>query len=74
MTTYRRSKCSAWTSIVAFLRINDADLVHGSVDHAEAFVLAVTADHLQLDDIEVWIEAHTGCCEAPPNLTELSSS
>ena len=53
------NKRLAWTSTVAFLRINGADLVYSSVDEAEAFVLAVTADHLQLDDIEAWIEAHT---------------
>lgn len=47
----------AWTSTVAFLRLNGLDLVYASVDEAEAFVLAVTADHLQLAEIESWIEA-----------------
>ncbi|SER23931.1 death on curing protein [Microlunatus flavus] len=49
------NKRLAWTSMVAFLRINDVDLVYGSVDEAERFVLAVTADHLELDQIEAWI-------------------
>ena len=45
----------AWTSTVAFLRINGFDLVYRSVDEAETFVLAVTADHLHLSEIETWI-------------------
>lgn len=49
------NKRLAWTSTVAFLRINGYDLVYASVDEAEAFVLAVTADHLSLDDIDRWI-------------------
>ena len=48
----------AWASTVAFLRINGFDLVYASVDEAEAFVLAVTADHLPLSEIEEWIAEH----------------
>ena len=42
----------AWTATVVFLRLNDVDLTYASVDEAEAFVLAVSADHLSLDEIE----------------------
>ena len=44
-----------WTATVMFLRINGSDLTYASVDEAEAFVLAVAADHLALDSIEAWI-------------------
>lgn len=49
------NKRLAWTSTVAFLRMNGFDLTYASVDEAEAFVLAVTADHLELGEIESWI-------------------
>jgi death-on-curing protein len=49
------NKRLAWTATVMFLRINGSDLTYASVEEAEAFVLAVAADHLSLDSIEVWI-------------------
>ena len=49
------NKRLAWTATVVFLRINGLDLTYASVDEAEAFVLAVAADHLSLTGIETWI-------------------
>lgn len=53
------NKRLAWTATVMFLRINGSDLTYASVDEAEAFVLAVAADHLTLDSIEAWIVDRT---------------
>ncbi|RYZ27150.1 MAG: type II toxin-antitoxin system death-on-curing family toxin [Propionibacteriaceae bacterium] len=53
------NKRLAWTATVVFLRINGFDLTYTSVDEAEAFVLAVAADHLSLEGIETWIADHT---------------
>jgi death-on-curing protein len=49
------NKRLAWTATVVFLRMNHVDLTYASVDEAEAFVLAVAAHHLSLDQIEAWI-------------------
>lgn len=51
------NKRLAWVATVIFLRINGFNL-YADADDGEAFVLAVAADHLSLDDIEAWIAAH----------------
>lgn len=51
------NKRLAWTATVVFLRINGFNLYDFDVDDAEKFMLAVAADHLSLDDIEMWITA-----------------
>ena len=53
------NKRLAWTATVMSLRINGSDLTYASVDEAEAFVLAVAADHLALDSNEAWIVGRT---------------
>lgn len=49
------NKRLAWTATVVFLRMNGSDLTYASVDEAEAFVLAVAADHRSLAEFEAWI-------------------
>jgi death-on-curing protein len=49
----------AWTATVVFLRLNGLDLVHGSVDEAEQFMVAVAREHPYLTEIEGWLTFRT---------------
>lgn len=49
------NKRLTWLATVVFLLLNDMELCAPSVDEGEAFVLAVAAGELELDEIEVTI-------------------
>lgn len=52
------NKRLAWAAMRTFCLLNDHDVRPSSVDAGEAFVLAVAAGGLELEEITEWITAH----------------